>query len=111
MKVSPAAAAKLRDLYDKTNPKGGTPIFRIEGTLGSCRALKPVIKPVSEAQREDALIQLQGLTMAIARDQAENLDNAVLDYEPGFLGRGLHLTTGSCGESCNCSAKALKVGQ
>ncbi len=90
MTTTDKAEKKLRKLLERSG--GGFCGFRITGYVGTCRGSSPVIKPVAKAGANDLILDLSGMFICIAPDCRQVLADATLDYQGGFMGRGLTLT-------------------
>ncbi len=101
MTVTEQAKDKLRKLRYRSTKSDETGVFRIADVVGSCRTTKPLMQMVTEPEPEDQVEQFEELKIAIAPECQKTLAQANLDYEGGFLGRGLYLQ-GACGEKCEC---------
>jgi Fe-S cluster assembly iron-binding protein IscA len=102
MTVTDKAQKRLRKLLKRSGARANG--FRIESYVGTCRGSSPVIKPVEKAAEMDLVIEIDDrLFVAVAEDCRQTLENAELDFQGGFLGRGLTLTwPHSDGCQCHC---------
>lgn len=87
MTITETASKRLAKLLPKT-ARG----FRIEGWVGTCRGSTPVLKPASEPREDEVELTQDSIVFFAKRTQADILQTATLDYESGFLGRGLRMT-------------------
>lgn len=100
MTVTEKAQKRLRKLSKRSD--AGANGFRIESYVGTCRGSSPVIKPVEKATEQDLVIEFDdSLFVAVAEDCRQTLENAELDFQGGFLGRGLTLTWPHS-DGCHC---------
>ncbi len=87
MTITETASKRLAKLLPET-ARG----FRIEGWVGTCRGSTPILKPASEPRADEAELTQGPFVFFAKRAQTDILQTATLDYESGFLGRGLCMT-------------------
>lgn len=101
MTITPRARQRLENLL-RQSTSGSKPGFRIRDLVGSCRGSAPLLEPASEPAGDEVRLEDNGIVFFVAPADAERLREAVLDYDPGFLGKGLAFTWPHC-PGCTCS--------
>ena len=87
MQVTDEAAKRLEVLRRRA---GGRCLgFWLQETIGTCRGSCPVLKPVSEPVPGTVEVSGRGVPFYAAPEYAEVLEEAVLDFDGTFFGRGL----------------------
>lgn len=66
--------------------------FRFDGYIGSCRGSTPLLRPAVGPSRGDTEERCGGVLVYVPSEYAEVAAQATLDFEPSFMGRGLHLS-------------------
>lgn len=98
MTLTDAAHERLQELLPE-DARG----FRVEGWVGTCRGSTPVLKPAQETRADEVEFSEKNIVFFAKRDQADILQSAALDYEPGLFGRGLRMTWPHQ-DGCACQA-------
>lgn len=90
MQITKEAEVRLRELVERCGPKNTGLSF--EGCVGTCRGSTPQLCPAKGARADQQILKVAGITFYADEACAEMLRVATLDYEGGFLGRGLVMT-------------------
>ncbi len=102
MQITEQAKLHLLTLVNRISPK---PIgFRFDGSVGTCRASVPILKPVSQPPPDYLPLSSGEIMFFIPKNYEEVFKTATLDYETGLFARGLNMTwphrEGGC-PNCN----------
>ena len=99
MKITNAAQIKLASIVDNLKP--GYTGLRFNGFAGSCRGSVPVLKPVKEPRKGEQVETFGKITLYIPEKYLEVTNRATMDYDPTFMGMGLHLSWPHV-QGCRC---------
>jgi len=86
MTITEAAQQRLHRLCCRKGATGG---LRVRGLIGSCRGSAPQLRPATGPEPGDTTVRAGDVTLYLDAQLAATLDNATLDYDGTFMGKGL----------------------
>jgi iron-sulfur cluster assembly protein len=76
--------------------------LRIAVAGGGCSGMQYAVSLESEARADDAVVQLDGLTVFVDPASAPLLDGVTVDFQDSMQGSGFTFTNPNAAASCGC---------
>ncbi len=100
--ITPAAAARLREVADREGVDTATTYLRVLVVAGGCSGLTHDLGWDPVAGADDELLETGGLRVLLDPRSAAYLEGSTLDFSEGLDGRGFHFENPQASRTCAC---------
>ena len=101
--ITERAAAKVKELLEaEGDPTLTTLRVAVEG--GGCSGFQYALGFDSDPEEGDAVAELHGVRILVARYSLPYLDGADVDYVDGLMGAGFQITNPNVEAACGCGS-------
>jgi len=102
IEITPNAAARIRELVEKQNVPGGGLRIGVKG--GGCSGLSYALKVDAQQRSGDKIFEFEGARVFCDLKSYLYLNNMVLDYTEGLMGKGFVFNNPNASRTCGCGS-------